>query len=129
MTTEYVAISKDYTAQETIDKLRELAPDAELVYYVYVIDTAEHLAGVISLRDLIIADPSTSIEDFMVSKVIHVHLDADVEDIVQTISDYNLLALPVVDEENRLQGIITVDDVLEEIVPEDWRKRVPRMWR
>ncbi len=128
MTTEYVAISKDLTASETIDKLREMAPDAELVYYVYVVDSSEHLVGVISLRDLIIAPPDKKVEEFMTSKVIHVHLDANIEEIVQTFHDYNLLALPVVNEENKLQGIITVDDALEEILPEDWRRRVPKLW-
>lgn len=128
MTTEYVAISKDMTAQETIEKIRELEPSAETVYYIYVIDSSEHLVGVISLRDLIVAQPSTQIEEFMVSKVVHVHLDASVEEVAQRLSDYNLLAIPVVDEENRLQGIITVDDALEEILPEDWRKRMPRLW-
>jgi len=129
MTTEYVAISKDLTAQQTIEKIRELEPSAETVYYIYVTDSSEHLVGVISLRDLIIAQPDTPVEDFMVSKVVHVHLDAGVEEIAQTMSDYNLLAVPVVDEENRLQGIITVDDTLEEILPEGWRRRVPRLWR
>ncbi len=128
MTTEYVAISKDMTAQETIEKIRELEPSAETVYYIYVIDSSEHLVGVISLRDLIVAQPSTSVEDFMVSKVVHVHPDALVEEIAQTLSDYNLLAVPVVDEENRLQGIITVDDALEEILPEGWRRRIPKLW-
>lgn len=128
MTTEYVAISKDMTAQETIDRIRQLEPSAETVYYVYVVDSSEHLVGVISLRDLIVAQPSTQVEEFMVSKVIHVHLNAEIEEIAQTLSDYNLLALPVVDEENRLQGIITVDDALEEIMPDDWRRRVPKIW-
>lgn len=129
MTTEYVAISKDMTAQQTIERIRELEPSAETVYYIYVVDSSEHLVGVISLRDLIVAQPSTVVEEFMVSKVVHVHPDAPVEEIAQTLSDYNLLALPVVDEESRLQGIITVDDALEEILPEDWRRRVPRLWR
>ena len=128
MTTEYLAIPKDLTAQQTIDKIRELEPSAETIYYVYVVDSSEHLVGVISLRDLIVAQPSASVEDFMVSKVVHVHLDAAVEEIAQTLSDYNLLAVPVVDEENRLQGIITVDDALEEILPEGWRRRIPKLW-
>lgn len=129
MTTEYVAVSKEMTAQQTIDRIRELEPTAEMVYYVYVVDSSEHLVGVISLRDLIVALPSTHIEDFMTTKVIHVHTGATVEEIAQTLSDYNLLAVPVVDEENALQGIITVDDALEEILPEEWRRRVPRFWR
>jgi Mg/Co/Ni transporter MgtE len=128
MTTEYVAIAKDMTAQDTIEKIRELEPSAETVYYIYVVDSSEHLVGVISLRDLIVAQPSAKVEESMVSKVVHVHPDATVEEIAQTLSDYNLLALPVVDEENRLQGIITVDDALEEILPEGWRRRIPRLW-
>ena len=129
MTTEYLAISKDLTAQQTIDRIRELEPRAETVYYIYVVDSSEHLVGVLSLRDLIVAKPSTPVEDFMISQVIHVHIDADVEEIAQALSDYNLLAVPVVDDENRLQGIITVDDALEEILPEEWRRRVPRIWK
>lgn len=128
MTTEFVAIPKDLTAQQAIDRIRELEPEAEMVYYIYVVDSSEHLVGVISLRDLIVAQPSTPVEQFMVSKVIHVHLDASVEEVAKTLADYNLLAVPVVDKENTLEGIITVDDALEEIMPEDWRKRVPRMW-
>lgn len=128
MTTEYVAVSKDSTAGEVILRLRELAPEAELVYYIYVLDSSEHLVGVVSLRDIIISPEDRQVSEIMVDKVVHVHLDGDMEEIVQKISDYNLLALPVVDEENRMQGIITFDDVLEEIVPEDWRKRVPRLW-
>lgn len=129
MTTEYLAISKDQTAQQTIDLIRELEPSAETVYYLYVVDSSEHLVGVISLRELIVAKPDTPVEEFMEDKVVHVHPDAPVEEIAQTLSDYNLLAVPVVDEENRLQGIITVDDALEEILPEGWRRRVPKLWR
>jgi magnesium transporter len=129
MTTEYVAISKDLTAQEAIERIRELEPDAETIYYIYVVDSAQHLVGVISLRDLIVAKPDQRVEEFMIDKVIHVHTDAPVEEVVQALTDYNLLAVPVVDEENKIRGIITVDDALEEVLPEDWRRRVPRIWR
>ncbi|MCL5103910.1 MAG: CBS domain-containing protein [Armatimonadetes bacterium] len=128
MTTEYVAISRDMTAQQAIDTIRELEPSAETVYYLYVVDSSEHLAGVLSLRDLIVAKPETPIEDFMVTNVIHVHLGASVEEIAHMLSDYNLLAVPVVDDENRLQGIVTVDDALEEIMPEGRRRRIPKIW-
>lgn len=128
MTTEYVAIPKELTAQQTIDKIREMEPDAETVYYIYVVDSQEHLVGVLSLRDLIVAKADTPVEEFMTSSVKHVHADADVEEIAQALSDYNLLAVPVVNEENTLQGIITVDDALEEVLPEEWRRRIPRIW-
>lgn len=126
MTTEFVAVPKDNTAQMTIEHIREVGPEAEMIYYLYVVDSLERLAGVISLRDLIVAQPETPVTDFMVDKIISVHVDAEVEEIFNKLTDYNLLALPVVDEENHLKGMITVDDVLEEIFPEDTRKRYQR---
>lgn len=124
MTNEYIAIGKDMTAGQTIDHLRQLAPEAETIYYVYVIDDEERLAGVLSLRDLIVAQPETSIELVMVQDVRHVHADSGIEDIAQTLGRYNLLALPVVDDEHRLLGIVTVDDALEQVLPPDWRRTV-----
>jgi CBS domain-containing protein len=123
MTTEYVAVPVTLTAQQTIDRLRELEPDAEQIYYVYVIDEEERLLGVLSLRDLIVANPSTPIADLMIKRVIAVQLDATPEDVAAAIHKYNLLAVPVVDEEDRLQGIVTVDDALEEVLPERLKRR------
>ncbi|MBI2844882.1 MAG: magnesium transporter [Armatimonadetes bacterium] len=128
MTTEFISVSPEMTAEETINHLREVGPDAEIVYYVYVLDKQERLVGVISLRDLIIAQPQVKAEEFMVKQVIHVHVDASIQEIAQIMEDYNLLALPVVDEENRMQGIVTVDDTLQKVLPEDWRRRIPKVW-
>lgn len=129
MTTEFIAISPGMTAQETINYLRKVGPDAETIYYVYVLDESERLVGVISLRDLIIAQPKTKVEKFSVKNVIHVHLDATIQDIAQTMEDYNLLALPIVDDENKMQGIVTFDDALQRVLPEEWRRRIPKVWR
>lgn len=123
MTNEYVAIAQGYTAQQTIDHLRALEPEAETIYYVYVIDADERLVGVISLRDLIVSPPDRPVAEFMIPKVRSVPLDADVEAVAHKFERYKLLALPVVDEEKRLQGIITIDDTLEQILPPDWRRR------
>jgi len=106
-----------YTAAEAIERLRELEPDAESVYYVYVIDEEEHLLGVLSLRDLIVAKPETKIRDFMIKNVISVRLDAGPREVAEVTSKYNLLAVPVVDEHNRIHGIVTVDDVMERVMP------------
>src|SRR5207302_1301331 len=111
MTTEYVAVLHSLTAAEAIERLRELEPDAESVYYVYVTDEEEHLLGVLSLRDLIVAKPETKIRDFMIKNVISVRLDAGPREVAEVTSKYNLLAVPVVDEHNRIHGIVTVDDV------------------
>lgn len=123
MTNEYVAIAKDFTAQQTIEQLRLLEPEAETIYYVYVVDYEEKLVGVISLRDLIVSKPERHVSEFMITKVRCVKVDADVEEVAHKFERYKLLALPVVDEEARLQGIITIDDTLEQLLPPDWRRR------
>ena len=123
MTNEYVAIRQDQTAQQTIDHLRALEPEAETIYYLYVTDQDEKLVGVISLRDLLIAPPDRLVSDFMIVKARKVRLDADVEEVAHKFERYKLLALPVVDEDDILQGIITIDDTLEQLLPPDWRRR------
>lgn len=126
MTNEYVAIDKDMTAQQTIEHLRALEPETETIYYLYVVDSRERLAGVISLRDLLIARPEAPVAEFMIKKVRSVRLDADVEEVAHTFERYKLLALPVVDDDGALQGIITIDDTLEQLLPPDWRRRPAR---
>lgn len=128
MTTEYVAVKVDLTAARCIDELREMEPGSESVYYVYVIDGEERLQGVLSLRDLIVARPQTPIRDFMRTEVITIRLDADREEVAAVMSKYNLMALPVLDEEQRLRGIITVDDALETMLSEGVKRRLPRLY-
>lgn len=113
MTTEFVAIPQTLTCEQTINRLRELHPEAETIYYVYVLDEDDQLVGVLSLRDLIVAQPDTLIADIMVRKVIAAHVDNSLEDVKQMFGKYSLLALPVINVDNRLQGIITVDDILD----------------
>jgi CBS domain-containing protein/sporulation protein YlmC with PRC-barrel domain len=117
MTTEYVGVLDTLTAAQAIDRLRELEPDAESVYYTFVVDEDEHLRGVLSLRDLIVAKPEKPIRDFMIKKVISVGLDAGPREVALVTSKYNLLAVPVVDEQNRIRGIVTVDDVMDRVMP------------
>ena len=124
MTTEFVAVPEHLTAAETIDRLRELEPDAETIYYVYVTDDDDRLVGVLSLRDLIVAAPGAQIAEVMIREPVAVAILADRDDVAEIVARYNLLAVPVVDEEDRLVGIVTVDDVVEAVVP-DSRKRRP----
>ncbi len=123
MTTEFVAIPVSLTAAQTIDRLRELEPDAESIYYVYVVDDDEKLLGVLSLRDLIVAKPETRIADIMIKRVIAVPLDARPEDVAAVIAKYNLLAVPVVDDDDRIQGIVTIDDAMDEVMPAGLKRR------
>ena len=125
MTTELVAVRADLTCEQTIARLRELAPKAETIYYVYVTDEEDHLVGVLSLRDLVIAQPPTPIRDIMVRNVIQVYVEDHADQVAQIIGRYNLLAVPVINDEERLLGIITVDDTLERLLPPERRRRLP----
>lgn len=113
MTTEFVAIYQKQTVKETMHLLKAEAPEAETIYYLYVLDEDKHLVGVLSLRDLIIADEDVLIEAIMSEKIVSVSVAKDQEDVAQMMRDYDFLALPVVDFQHHLLGIITVDDILD----------------
>ncbi len=125
MTTEYVAIPENSTCRSAMTILRNAAPDAETIYYLFVVDEAHRLSGVISLRDLIVADEDTLIKDIMNERVVSVLVNEDQEEVARMIKDYNFLAVPVLDFENHLLGIVTVDDiidVLDEEASDDYSK-------
>ncbi|MGZ6273592.1 MAG: magnesium transporter MgtE N-terminal domain-containing protein [Candidatus Limnocylindrales bacterium] len=128
MTTEFVAVPATLTAAETIDRLRQLEPDAETIYYVYVTDDDNRLVGVLSLRDLIVAKPETVISTFMFQEPVAVQLDASEEDVTEVVARYNLLAVPVVDAEGRLEGIVTVDDAMDTLLPQPSWMRLPHIF-
>jgi Mg2+ transporter MgtE len=128
MTTEFVAVPAELTAAETIEKLRELEPDAETIYYVYVTDDDGRLAGVLSLRDLIVARPDAAVADVMIDEPVAVGVLEPAESVAETIAHYNLLAVPVVDDEGLLVGIVTVDDAIDTVAPSAWRRRLPRVF-
>ncbi|WP_209121941.1 magnesium transporter [Alkalihalobacillus sp. BA299] len=122
MTKEYISLKATQTASEVIELLREQGPDAETIYYLYVVDEKDKLVGVISLRDLIIAPTSERIEDIMSSRVVSVEAHMDQEEVAKLIKKYDFLAAPVVTSTGELIGIVTVDDVidvLEEEATED----------
>ena len=129
MTTEYVAVRPDLTAEQAIAVLREEAAEAETIYYVYVTDEHNRLRGIFSLRDLVIAQPHTPIADFMHHRVVTVNVSDSQDDVAHVVSKYNLLAVPVVDDQRRLHGIVTADDALDKIIPTAWKKKIPRLFR
>jgi len=118
MTSEYIALRDSMSVEEVLRFLRRAAPDAEQVYYLYVVDAAERLEGVVSLRDLIVADPKTRVREIMNPDVKYVRTDTDQEVVARMMADYNFQALPVVDENGVLSGIITIDDVVDVIEEE-----------
>jgi magnesium transporter len=128
MTTEFVSVPEHLSASETIDRLRELEPDAETIYYVYVTDDDGRLVGVLSLRDLIVAPPSTTISEVMIREPVAVGALADQDEVAEVVAHYNLLAVPVVDDDRRLVGIVTVDDAIDTVLPNAWKRRLPRLF-
>ncbi len=128
MTTEYVTVPPQITAAQAIELLRKEALEAETIFYVYVTDEEEHLLGVFSLRELILAQPEAKVADFMERKVIKVCLETPSEEVVRVMAKYDLLALPVVDDENRIHGIVTADDAVDLILPDEWKVKLPRIF-
>jgi len=125
MTTEYVRLRTDLTVGQAIQKIRRLDADKETIYYCYLTDADRSLQGVVSLRQLIFAEQDTPIETLAQNRLISVNTNANQEDVARLMKRYDLLALPVVDRENRLVGIVTIDDVvdiIEESATEDIQK-------
>ena len=114
MTPDFFSLTEDTTAQEAIARLQQ-ASDAEMVFYIYVTDKDGRLVGVISLRQLLLVPPSTSLKKIMTTDVMSVNAEMDQEEVARQVARYNLLAIPVVDKENKLVGIITVDDIVDVI--------------
>lgn len=128
MTTEVATVPPDITAAEAIERLREQEPEVETVYYIYVTDRSQHLLGVFSLRDLLRVPPLRKVREFMTEDPVAVRATAGEEEVAQIIAKYNLLALPVVDDEWVLHGIVTVDDAIDLVLPLAWKKRLPRIF-
>ncbi len=118
MTTRFLALDEEVTAQEAIEAIREAGDDAESILYLYVVDAEERLRGVVPIRRLVAAGPERRCGELMVQDPVSVHPEADQEDVAQIVARYNLLAVPVIDGQNRVLGVITVDDVIEVITEE-----------
>lgn len=113
MTPEYIALKETLTVEETIEHIRSLARASELIYYMYVTDASRHLVGIVSLRDLVISAPHQTLDQVLTRDVVYVKTDVDQEEVARLIQRYDFLAVPVVDKELRLVGIVTVDDVID----------------
>jgi magnesium transporter len=113
MTTSFIALNPNSTTAQAIDFLRQLDPDVETPYYMYVVDPSNHLVGILGMRDLIIADPDTVVETIMSSEVIVSLPEQDQEEVARLMARYDLAAIPVVDEQGEIQGVITQDDLVE----------------
>lgn len=117
MTNEFIAYPPDISVQKAIEQFRTDGEEVETVYYIYVIDKEEKLLGVFSLRDLLLASPDAKLSEIMYTKLVTVTPDADEEEVAEIISKYNLFALPVIDSEGCLLGIVSIDDAIDRILP------------
>ncbi|MBL9083627.1 MAG: magnesium transporter [Planctomycetales bacterium] len=118
MTSDYALVPADETAAAAIERLRHVAPDRETIYYCYVVDEDRHLKGFVSLKNLIIAPAHRRVADIMQRDCVYANVNDDREATAEKLREYDLLALPVVDNEHRLVGIVTHDDVIDVIVDE-----------
>lgn len=125
MTSEYIALKKELTANMALKKIRSVAKDKEEIYTCYVTDDTRHLLGVVTIKQLILAEDDQKLEDFMTEAIISANTNDDQESVSKLLQKYDLLALPIVDNEGRLVGIVTIDDaidVISEETEEDFEK-------
>lgn len=113
MTIEFVDLKKNFTAKEALKKIRKIGMSRETIYTCYILDDTRKLEGILSLRELVIANPETILEDIMETDIIYCHTHDTQEEVSMLFSKYGFIAIPVVDNEKRLTGIITVDDIME----------------
>jgi CBS domain-containing protein len=116
MTTEFIALPESMTVNQVIERLRETKPDAETIYYLYVVDARGRLVGVLSTRNLLISPPATPISKVMRTEVAYVRTDASADDVAGALVKYDLLAVPVVEEDGRIVGIVTMDQVVDTLL-------------
>ena len=113
MTSAYVSLHDDLTVAQALERIRLEAPDAETIYQIYIVDKQRHIKGTVSLRELMLANPNAVLRDIMVTDVLHARADEDQNEAANQIARYDLLALPIVDDKQRIVGIVTHDDALD----------------
>jgi len=129
MTSEFLDFSPDMTIEEVLANIRLLAPDVEFIYYIYVVDNNDHLLGVLTLKKLLTSPLYAKLEDIMTQNVKFVHIEAERQDIAEIISKYDFIAIPVIGEDEKIKGVITVDDIIDLLVPNPIRKKKRRAFR
>jgi len=126
MTTEFLDFSSELTIDEAMANIRLLVPDVEFIYYIYIVDGEDHLRGVVTLKRLLTSPLYKTLQEVMTQNVKSVHFDTGRKEIAEMISKYDIIALPVVDDDNKILGIITVDDIIDLLVPNPTRRRKKR---
>lgn len=123
MNKDFISFNVNITCEETIELLRELQPDDEVAYYIYIVDQYEKLQGVISLRDLIVSPSKTRLKEIMKTKVVLLRDSEKIESAVEMAVKYDLLSLPVLDKDDKLCGVVIMSDIVDEVLVPTWRKK------
>ena len=118
MNTGFITARSTQTIREIFDAVKAEAEEAELIYYIYIVQEDERLSGMVTLREVLSAPPDTVVSEIMHENVISVKIDTSIKRVAQIFFKYNFEAVPVVDDDNRIQGIISLRDALESVVPE-----------
>lgn len=116
MTTDFIDFKESDTVEQTINRLRELKPESDVIYYLYVVDSKDKLTGVVSLRDLVISEPDTKLSEIMDNKPIYVKDMDSIESLIKIETKYNLMAVPVVDNNMVLRGTVIITDIIYELL-------------
>jgi len=127
MNKDFIAFNINITAQETIELLREMNPDDEVSHYVYIVDENERILGVLSLKDLVVANPNNTLREIMTENIVYIKDSDSIDEAIELSTKYNFLSLPVIDEEEKLCGIIIMNDIIEEIFIPIWRRRFKKV--
>jgi CBS domain-containing protein len=127
MNKDFISFNVNITGSETIEILRELQPEDEVIHYIYIVDEEKKLQGVVSLSNLVLSDPSHKLKDIMDEKVIKIKDSQDIEDAVELALKYDLVSLPVVDADERLCGIVIMNDIIEELLSPRWKRKLKKI--
>jgi magnesium transporter len=125
MTNEFIWVWSDCLVSDVFSRLRRAGQDVDMIYYIYVLNDNKQILGVLSLRDLLLSDPSAKIDDVMKSDVISISPNASIEEVSNLLSKYDFLSVPVVDQDGKMLGIVTFDDALDQVIPDDLKSRLP----
>ncbi|MGE5628685.1 MAG: magnesium transporter [Solirubrobacterales bacterium] len=127
MNTDFIAFNINITAKETIELIREMNPDDEVCHYIYIVDENEKISGILSLKDLLVANPDSNLRDIMIEDVVYIKDSDNIELAIELAAKYNFLSLPVIDNEEKLCGIIIMNDIIGEILIPVWRRRFKKV--
>ncbi|OAA86762.1 Magnesium transporter MgtE [Clostridium ljungdahlii] len=127
MNKDFICFNINITVKDTIEFLKEINPEDEVSHYIYIINDQKQLEGVVSLKDLILSDLEDTLKAIMIKDVVSINHNENIDEAIEMCSKYNLISLPVIDDEEKLCGIVIMNDLVEDILIPNWRKRLRKV--